>query len=88
MLMFMQATGKGLHYQTLTEIDVAEHYYQNFVPSLDFKIGVNYYLSPKLSLGAEPTLMYFLNSMYATDFPLYALPYNVGVNLNLRLKLL
>lgn len=88
MLMFMQATGKGLHYQTLTEIDVSEHYYQNFVPSLDVKIGVNYYLSPKLSIGAEPTLMYFLNSMYATDFPLYALPYNVGVNLNLRLKLL
>lgn len=87
LLMFMGASGKGLHYQTLSEVDISQMYYQNFVGSMDFKVGVNYYLSPRLAVGAEPTLMWFMGSIYARDFALTAVPYNVGINLNIKLKL-
>ena len=51
------------------------------------KIGANYYVNERINIGFEPTLMYFTNTIYEDDYPFYVIPYSVGLNFNLQVKL-
>lgn len=86
-LYFIGANGQTLDYQTLEVIDLAQRDFKNSIGSLSFKIGVSYFVSDKLNVGFEPTLMYFTNTIYNDDYPFYVIPYSVGMNLNLQVKL-
>lgn len=86
-LYFVTANGQTLDYQTLDVIDLSERDFKNSIGSLSFKVGVNYYVSQRLNVGFEPTLMYFTNTIYNDDYPFYVIPYSVGMNFNLQVKL-
>ena len=86
-LYFLTANGQTLDYQTLDVIDLSERDFKNSIGSLSFKVGVNYYVSQRLNVGFEPTLMYFTNTIYNDDYPFYVIPYSVGMNFNLQVKL-
>lgn len=84
---FVTASGQSLDYQTLEIIDISERDYRNSMASVFMKIGVNYHVSPKFSLGFEPTVMYFTNTIYTEEYPFEVIPYSVGVNFKLQMKL-
>ncbi|MGB0175596.1 MAG: hypothetical protein ACPF9D_00430 [Owenweeksia sp.] len=86
-LYFVTAKGQTLNYKTLEIIDLSEREYKNYIGSLCFKVGANYYVSPRINVGFEPTIMYFTNTIYTNDYPFYVIPYSVGLNLNLQVKL-
>ncbi|MEQ9263419.1 MAG: hypothetical protein RLP14_09685 [Owenweeksia sp.] len=86
-LYFVTARGQTLNYKTLEVIDLSEREYKNYIGSLCFKVGANYYVSPRINIGFEPTIMYFTNTIYTDDYPFYVIPYSVGLNLNLQVKL-
>lgn len=84
---FMGARGQAIDYQSLEVIDIADREYNNSIASLHMKVGVCYHVSPKLNFGLEPTFMYFTNTIYSEDYPFQVIPYSVGVNLKLQVKL-
>ncbi|MAN02709.1 MAG: hypothetical protein CMI36_09750 [Owenweeksia sp.] len=86
-LYFVAAKGQTLNYKTLEIIDLSEREYRNYIGSLCFKVGANYYVSRRINVGFEPTIMYFTNTIYTEDYPFYVIPYSVGLNLNLQVKL-
>ena len=86
-LYFLGARGQSIDYQSLEIIDISEREYNRTMASLHMKVGVCYYVSDKLNFGLEPTLMYFTNTIYSEDYPFQVIPYSVGVNLKLQVKL-
>lgn len=87
MLYFLEANGSTIDYRTLEPIDLSERSYRKYMASSSLKIGVQYYLSPNMNIGLEPTLMYFTNSIYTEEYPFEVIPYSMGLNLNLQMKL-
>lgn len=86
-LYFLSARGGSLDYKTLDRIDISEREYRNSIGSFSFKVGANYFVTKRLNIGFEPTLMYFTNTIYTEDNPFYVIPYSVGLNFNLQIKL-
>ena len=84
---FVTASGKSIDYQTLEIIDISERDYRNSMASVFMKLGVNYHVSSKFSLGFEPTVVYFTNTIYTEEYPFEVIPYSVGVNFKLQMKL-
>ncbi len=84
---FIKATGKSLDYQTLDVIDLSERDYRNSMASVCLKVGASYHLSEKFSLGFEPTVVYFSNTIYTEEYPFEVVPYSVGLNFKLQIKL-
>lgn len=86
-LYFMTANGQTLDYKTLDVVDLSQRDFRNSMGSLSMKIGANYYVNERINVGFEPTLMYFTNTIYEDDYPFYVIPYSVGLNFNLQVKL-
>ena len=84
---FLGANGQAIDYQSLEIIDIADREYNNSIASLHMKVGVSYYVSERFNFGLEPTLMYFTNTIYSEDYPFQVIPYSVGVNFKLQVKL-
>lgn len=84
---FLGASGQAIDYQSLEIIDIADREYNNSIASLHMKVGVSYYVSQRFNVGLEPTLMYFTNTIYSEDYPFQVIPYSVGVNFKLQVKL-
>lgn len=84
---FLGASGQSIDYQSLELIDIADREYNNSIASLHMKVGVSYYISQNFNVGFEPTLMYFTNTIYSEDYPFQVIPYSVGVNFKLQMKL-
>lgn len=87
MLYFLEAQGSTIDYRSLEIIDLSERNYRKYMASSSLKIGVQYYLSQNMNIGLEPTLMYFTNSIYTEEYPFEVIPYSLGLNLNLQMKL-
>lgn len=87
MLYFMGAEGRTLDYKSLAVIDLNQRSYRKFLGSASMKIGMQYWVNPKVNIGFEPTLMYFTNTIYTEEYPFYVIPYSVGLNFNLQVKL-
>ncbi|MDZ7848444.1 MAG: hypothetical protein U5L96_17765 [Owenweeksia sp.] len=51
------------------------------------KVGATYHLSPNFNLGFEPTFVYFTNTIYTEEYPFEVIPYSIGVNLKLQMRL-
>lgn len=86
-LYFLAANGQTLDYKTLDVVDLSQQEFRNSMGSLSMKIGANYYVNERINIGFEPTLMYFTNTIYNDDYPFYVIPYSVGLNFNLQVKL-
>ncbi len=84
---FLSADGTTIDHQTLLPRKLENMEYNKNLASLDFKVGMTYYVTPDLAFGLEPTLMYFNSSIYKENSPVYVVPWSVGVNFNFRLKL-
>ncbi len=84
---FLSADGITIDHQSLAPKELNTMYFNKDMASMDFKIGLTYYPKPNVAVGIEPTLMYFSSSIYASDFPVYVVPWSVGININVRLKL-
>ena len=84
---FAYASGQTLNYKTLEVMDLADRDFKKSIGSLSFKVGANYFVSEKINIGFEPTLMYFTNTIYTDDYPFYVIPYSVGLNFNVQFKL-
>lgn len=87
LLYFLKAQGSTIDYRNLEVIALSERSYRKFMGSSSLKIGLQYYVNPKLNIGLEPTLMYFTNSIYTEEYPFEVIPYSMGLNVNLQLKL-
>jgi hypothetical protein len=81
------ASGATIDHQTLTPIDLESLTFYRNLGSFDFKVGILYYVNPQVAMGVEPTLMYFNRSLFEDDYPLYMVPWSVGVNFSVRMKL-
>lgn len=84
---FIKASGKSIDYQSLDIIDLSEREYRNSMASICLKVGASYHVSEKFSLGFEPTVVYFSNTIYTEEYPFEVVPYSVGVNFKLQMKL-
>jgi hypothetical protein len=84
---FAGASGQTLDFKTLDIIDLSEREFKNTLGSLNFRVGINYFVSKRVSIGFEPTLMYFTNTIFTEDYPFEVIPYSVGLNFNLQLAL-
>lgn len=84
---FVTAKGRTIDYQTLEEVDLADRTYKKYLGSFSVKVGANYYVSESINFGFEPTLMYFTNTIYTEEIPFYVIPYSVGLNLHMQVKL-
>lgn len=87
LMYFLTARGKTIDYQTLDIIDLSERDFRNSMGSFFVKVGATYHLNEKFNFGFEPTLMYFTNTIYTEDYPFRVIPYSVGMNLKLQMKL-
>ena len=87
LLYFLEARGSTIDYQSLEQIDLSERTFRKYMASSSLKIGLQYYLSPNMNIGFEPTLMYFTNSIYTEEYPFEIIPYSMGLNVNLQMKL-
>jgi len=87
LLYFAEANGKTLDYKTLEFTDLSQQEYRSYIGSFCFKMGANYYVSRVVNIGFEPTLVYFTNTIYTDDYPFNVIPYSVGLNFNLQIKL-
>ena len=85
---FLSADGQTIDYESLFLRELNTMRFNRNMASMDFKVGLTYYPTPNVAFGVEPTLMYFNSSIYEEDSPLYVVPWSVGVNLNLRIRLL
>ncbi len=86
-LYFLKAQGSTIDYKTLDLIDLNERPYRKFMASSSLSIGVQYFVSRNMNIGIEPTMMYFTNSIYTEDNPFDVIPYSMGVNFKLQMKL-
>lgn len=86
-LYFLAANGQTLNYKTLEVEDLSQREFRKSIGSLSMKFGANYYVNERINIGFEPTLMYFTNTIYDDDYPFHVIPYSVGLNFNLQVKL-
>lgn len=86
-LRFLSAQGTTIDYKTLEVIDLASQDYRQEMASFSLKFGAQYYVTPTINVGFEPTLMYFTNTIYTEEYPFYVIPYSVGLNFNVQVKL-
>lgn len=86
-LRFMKARGTTIDYKTLEVIDLTTQNYRQEMASFSLKFGAQYYVTPTINIGFEPTLMYFTNTIYTEEYPFYVIPYSVGLNFNVQVKL-
>ncbi len=86
-LYFLKAQGSTIDYRTLDLIDLNERSYRRFMASTSLSIGLQYYVSRNMNIGIEPTMMYFSNSIYTEEYPFEVIPYSMGVNFKLQMKL-
>lgn len=84
---FLSAKGNSIDYKTLEIIDLANRDYRKSMGSVSFRVGATYYISSQFNLGFEPTFMYFTNTIYTEEYPFEIIPYSVGLNLKLQVKL-
>lgn len=84
---FVTASGESIDYRTLEIIDLSEREFKNSLGSINLKVGATYYISPQFNLGFEPTFVYFTNTIYSDEYPFEVIPYSVGLNLKLQVKL-
>lgn len=87
LLYFLDAQGSTIDYRSLEIIALSQREYRKFMGSSSIKIGLQYYVNQKLNIGLEPTFMYFTNSIYTEEYPFEVIPYSMGLNVNLQLKL-
>ena len=87
LMYFLAARGATIDYQSLDIIDLSEREYRNTMGSFFMKVGATYHLNQKFNFGFEPTLMYFTNTIYTEKYPFRVIPYSVGMNLKLQVKL-
>jgi len=87
LLYFLDAQGSTIDYRSLEIIALSQREYRKFMGSSSIKIGLQYYVNQKLNVGLEPTFMYFTNSIYTEEYPFEVIPYSMGLNVNLQLKL-
>ena len=87
LLYFLKAEGSTIDYRNLEIIALSQRSYRKFMGSSSIKVGLQYYVNEKLNIGLEPTLMYFTNSIYTEEYPFEVIPYSMGLNVNLQLKL-
>ncbi len=84
---FAGAKGLSLDYKTLEVINLEERDFRKNVASFTVKIGATYHISPDFNFGFEPTFVYFTNTIYNEEYPFKVIPYSIGVNLKLQMKL-
>lgn len=84
---FLGADGTTIDYQTLVPVDVSRMNYTKNLASADFKVGFSYFISNQLAFGLQPSLMYFTNSIYTEESALSVVPWSVGVNFNVTMRL-
>ncbi|WP_417610783.1 hypothetical protein [Owenweeksia hongkongensis] len=84
---FIKASGKSIDYQTLDIIDLSERDYRNSMASICLKVGASYHVSESFNIGIEPTVVYFSNTIYTEEYPFEVVPYSVGINFKLQMKL-
>lgn len=84
---FIKASGKSIDYQTLEIIDLSKRDYRNSMASICLKVGASYHVSESFNVGIEPTVVYFSNTIYTEEYPFEVVPYSVGVNFKLQMKL-
>lgn len=87
LLYFLKAQGSTIDYRSLEIIALADRNYRKFMGSSSLKVGLQYYVSKTLNIGFEPTLMYFTNSIYTEEYPFEVIPYSMGLNVNIQMKL-
>ena len=87
LLYFLKAQGSTIDYRSLEIIALADRNYRKFMGSSSLKIGLQYYVSKTLNIALEPTLMYFTNSIYTEEYPFEVIPYSMGLNVNIQMKL-
>ncbi len=87
LLYFLDAQGSTIDYRNLEVIALSQREYRKFMGSSSIKVGLQYYVNQKLNIGLEPTFMYFTNSIYTEEYPFEVIPYSMGLNVNLQLKL-
>lgn len=84
---FIKASGKSLDYQTLEIIDISEREYRKNIGSIFMKVGATYHVSEQFSVGFEPTVVYFTNTIYSEKYPFEVIPYSMGMNFKVQMKL-
>ncbi len=84
---FLGAKGQTIDYTTLDIIDLSTREYREYSGSFSLKVGANYYVTERINFGFEPTLMYFTNTIYTEDMPFTVIPYSVGLNVHMQVKL-
>ncbi len=84
---FVTARGASIDYRTLEVIDLSDREFKNSLGSVNLRVGATYYISPQFNLGFEPTFVYFTNTIYTDEYPFEVIPYSVGLNLKLQVKL-
>jgi hypothetical protein len=84
---FISADGMALDPITMVPRELSDVAFTQNLGSFDFKIGFAYFVNQQVSVGLEPSLMYFSNSIFPDDNPLYVVPWSVGVNFNVALRL-
>lgn len=84
---FLGADGTTIDYQTLAPKELKTETFNNNLASLDFKVGATYMVNDAIGVGLEPTLMYFSGSIYPDVHPVHVVPWSVGLNINLRMRL-
>lgn len=84
---FLGADGASIDYKTLVPIDIRSLDYTKNLASVDFKIGMAYAIDDQISVGLQPSLMYFTKSIYSDNSPINVVPWSVGVNFNVTMCL-
>ena len=87
MLFFLGAEGTNINYQTLELMNIDELAYSKLMGAALFRVGFNYAVTRRLSMGIEPTFMYYLGNLYKEEVPIQAKPHSMGVNFNMNFKL-
>lgn len=84
---FVGAKGQTIDYTDLSIIDLSTRDYRKYLGAFSLKVGANYYVTERINFGFEPTLMYFTNTIYTEEMPFYVIPYSVGLNVHMQVKL-
>jgi hypothetical protein len=87
LLYFLRAEGQSIDYTSLELIELSDRNYRSFIGSAALKLGVQYYVSPRMNIGFEPTFLYFTNTIYSQSYPFRVVPYSLGINFNIQFKL-
>jgi len=84
---FLGADGTTIDYETLAPVEISNMDYNKNLSSIDFKVGFAYFITNQVAFGLQPSFMYFTKSIYSDESPLSVIPWSVGVNFNLTMRL-